>query len=260
MQTSALATISAQPDSSRIDELVRQRVARLAECIRRDGAPYPLTAQLVNVWVDVFASANVTPEQVDAAFSKAERSLKSFWPSPGEVMAFISTAETSTTEEEATQKWDKVLEYAVRRSPDIREKNPPRISEHTRRAINAAGGLDFLRDCDRESLQWARKRFIEAYVRYTELQQDQYLLPAGELKTLLAEFSETKALPASEVCFEELHKHGLEYAEELKAKSTLPIPKPAHPPRRGLITPEQLEQQKKAILSKYAMAGGAAKV
>jgi hypothetical protein len=43
-------------------------------------------------------------------------------------------------------------------------------------------------------LTWARKRFIEAYVRYAKLRQDEYLLPAGEVPNLLAECAETKSV------------------------------------------------------------------
>ena len=46
-----------------------------------------------------------------------------------------------------------------------------------------------------EAKQWARKRFIETYVRYGELQQEQFLLPDGKLKELFANAAKTKALP-----------------------------------------------------------------
>jgi hypothetical protein len=82
-------------------------------------------------------------------------------------------------------------------SPDFSPKNPRPISERTQRAINAAGGLDFIRECDAEALTWARKRFLESYVRWGELQQDQFMLPDGEVKSLFAEAAQ-KLLPAGE--------------------------------------------------------------
>ncbi len=186
MPTSALTTISEQPGSS-IKQIVRERLARLAELIRKDGGPYPLTAPLVNVWVDVFARADISAALVEAAFTKAERHLK-FWPAPAEVLRFISfeRALAKYAEEEAAQKWSAVREYVrLYYNPDIPPKNAPHISVRTKRAINAAGGLAYLSDCDRESLQWARKRFIEAYLRYGELQQDESLLPPGDVRDLL---------------------------------------------------------------------------
>jgi len=213
-QTSALTITCGRPDSSRIKELVRQRITRLAECIRKDGAPYPLTAQLVNVWVDVFVRAQATPEQAEAAFDKAERHIK-FWPSPGEVLEFVSQAEGNAAEEESAKKWDVVLAYAMRRSPDIPEKNPPKISEHTRRAINAAGGLDWIRDCPAKELPWARTRFIEAYARYGELQQEQFLLPEGEAKSLLTGAAQ-KFLPPADV-YEEGRARSIAHSGKLKS-------------------------------------------
>jgi hypothetical protein len=165
---------------------VRQRLARLAELIRKDGAAYPLTSVLVDLWVDVFA--DLTPQQVETIFSKAEQSLK-FWPSPGEVRAFLPLAEKMKAES-AAQKWDTVLAYVMRCSPDYPDKNSPRILPRTQRAINAAGGLNYMRECDPDELTWARKRFIESYVRWGELQEDMDLLPDGELKTLLKEHAE----------------------------------------------------------------------
>jgi hypothetical protein len=85
-------------------------------------------------------------------------------------------------------------------------------------------------DCDLESKQWARKRFIEAYIRYGELQQEQFLLPDGELKNLLADVAQTKALPVSVVTFEELHKRGMAYSKETRTAKPRNAPAPAPKP------------------------------
>ena len=190
----ALAKISPRPVCS-TERTVRERLARLSELIRKDGAAYPLTPVLVGLWIDAFA--DLTPQQVDAAFSKAERSLKAFWPSPGEVRAFISTAEASAAEAEAAERWEIVRAYAVKLSPDYPEKNPPRIRPRTQQAIAAAGGLDRIRDCDADALVWCRKEFIKSYVRWGELEQGQYLLPDGEIKNLLKEAARQLSPPGS---------------------------------------------------------------
>lgn len=213
MPTKELAIISARPGSSPIKELIGQHLVRLAELIRKDGAPYPLTPQLVNVWVDVFERANLKPEQVEAAFHKAERACK-FWPSPADVLGFVTTAKSNAVEEEAATKWTKVLDYAVRLSPDYADKNPPRISEQVRRAIAAAGGLTFIRECDSESLPWARKRFIETYLRIEDLQRNEDFLPEGALSNLLADGNEKKLLPTD--AYETARALGLAEAEKSK--------------------------------------------
>src|SRR6516162_5914835 len=58
----ALAKTSKQLVCS-IEKLVRQRLIRLAELIRKDGAPYPLTSVLVNLWVDVLVRAQIPVER-----------------------------------------------------------------------------------------------------------------------------------------------------------------------------------------------------
>ena len=194
--TSALSKISKRPAIRSPEQVVRERIVRLAELIRKDGAAYPLSAPLVNTWVDVFARARISAQQLDAAFDKAERSLK-FWPAPAEILALVTVAEETLADEAAERKWCQVREFIrLHYNPDIPSKNAPRITERTQRAINAAGGLAYLADCDRESLQWRKKEFIEAYLRWDELEQDQYLLPPGKVKNLLAGTAQAKALPA----------------------------------------------------------------
>ena len=151
-------------------------------------------AVLFRTWKDGFA--DVEPGRLKAAFIACLRShVFKTMPTIGDVRQHLSRAETNASEEEAAERWE-IVAYAVKLSPDYPDRNPPCISERTQRAINAAGGLDFIRDCDAEALTWARKRFLESYIRWGELQQDQYLLPDGEIKNLLAEAAQ-KLLPPS---------------------------------------------------------------
>lgn len=149
---------------------------------------------MTSLWLEGFADLPLPV--LEAAFRKAIKACK-FWPKVADIREHIARAETNSNEEEAAGRWEKVRAYAVRLSPDFPDRNPPRISERTQRAIAAAGGLDFIRDCDAESLTWARKRFIEGYTRWGELEQDKYLLPEGEIKKLFAETAQ-KLLPTSE--------------------------------------------------------------
>src|SRR5262249_53706023 len=121
--TSALTTIC-EPRGSAIECSVRQRVARLAELIRKDGAPYPLTPTLVNLWVDVFVRAQIPAEWIEAAFDKAERRFR-FWPAPSEVLGLISAVRANNAEQQAAQKWDEVLQY-------IREEYHPDLKDRVR--------------------------------------------------------------------------------------------------------------------------------
>jgi hypothetical protein len=149
-----------------------------------------------STWEDGFS--DVDASRLKAAFVACLRShaFKTI-PTIGDIRKHLQKAEGNAAEEGAAAKWSQVVEYIrLHYSPDIPPKNAPRITERTQRAINAAGGLAYIADCEPEAKQWARKRFIESYIRYGELQQEQFLLPEGELKNLLAGFSQTKALPA----------------------------------------------------------------
>jgi hypothetical protein len=64
---------------------------------------------------------------------------------------------------------------------------------------------------------WAKKKFVESFLAWEALERDQYLLPDGEIKNLLADVAQAKALPASSVDFHTLHKRGLKHAEELRS-------------------------------------------
>jgi hypothetical protein len=104
-----------------------------------------------------------------------------------DVRKHLDKAKSNFAEEKAAKKWDEVLDYIrLHYHPDLRVNSGPQISQRTRQAINAAGGFQHLSDCSSESLQWARKRFIESYVRWEELQKERFLL-AGTLKKLVPE-------------------------------------------------------------------------
>jgi hypothetical protein len=117
--------------------------------------------------------------------------------------------------------WERVLE--CRRlywNPDMPggfSSAMPKLSERVQRAARASGVFKLI-DCEPEDLHvWAKKKFIESYIAWEQLEQDQFLLPDGEVKNLLAGVAQAKALPSAEVSFEQLHARGLAYSEELKA-------------------------------------------
>ena len=195
MPTKELAIISARPGNSPTKELVGQHLVRLAELIRKDGAPYSLTPQLVNVWVDVFERERIAPKQIEAAFHKAEKSCK-FWPSPADVLGFITTANSNATAEAAQRAWEMVLD--IRRKywcPDAQGGfygGKPQLSQRVERACRVSGvfrEVETLNDLH----VWARDRFIKSFLEWEE-SEGKYLLPNGEIKDLLDGFT-VKLLP-----------------------------------------------------------------
>ena len=66
---------------------------------------------------------------------------------------------------------------------------------------------------------WAKKRFIESYLAWAELEQDQFLLRDGELKQFLAGVAEQRELPATDPSDEELRRRGILYCAKVKTWS-----------------------------------------
>jgi hypothetical protein len=149
------------------------------------------------MWSDGFA--DIPFDRLSVAFVACLRShaFKTM-PSIADIRKHIDKAKGNCGEEQAALKWDEVRKMIrLHYSPDI-PWHGPKISERTQRAINAAGGMAYIAECIGDDLVFARKRFIESYLRWDELKQDEYLLPDGEVKRLLADVARAKALPAPE--------------------------------------------------------------
>jgi hypothetical protein len=147
------------------------------------------------LWEEGFSDLDLG--SLNAAFVACIRSLTyKTMPTIADVRKHLDQAQTNAAEEGAAQKWDQVRQYIrLHYHPDLSVNSGPRISERTRRAINAAGGLTYLSECLGDALVFARKRFIESYLSWESLEQDKYLLPDGELKNALSVLVEAKALP-----------------------------------------------------------------
>jgi hypothetical protein len=207
----AVISQSTTQKPSASDALVREWLFRFGVNFEKDVAP------VLPLWLEAFGG--LKPETLEPLFRKALNTCK-FFPKIADILEHAEQAKANAEEEAAAQKWTQVREYIrLHYNPDLRPQQPsgPRISERTQRAINAAGGLPYLSECIADDLVFARKRFIESYLRWDELHQEQFLLPDGEIKNLLAAFSDTKALTYAGPTFEELHEKGLAYSEELKA-------------------------------------------
>ena len=142
------------------------------------------------MWLEQFADIRL--DRLKAAFEKtlATPSYPKI-PMVADVRQHLSKAEEAATSIEAHQKWEQVLRYANSTSPDLTPK-PIKIKERTQAAIRAAGGLDWMRDCSTEELQWVKKRFIYAYEQWNELEKDLWLLPEGPVKEQLKGLADAK--------------------------------------------------------------------
>ena len=141
-----------------------------------------ITAPLVAIWLEHLGPYNV--EQLEPLFRLVFATCK-FFPTPADVLDPLRKMQDAGTPLEAERKWLEVLAYAQSTSPDYPSR-PMRIREQTQAAIRAAGGLDWIRDCPQDDLQWAKKRFVEAFTSWNVLEKNKFLLPDGELKNQIA--------------------------------------------------------------------------
>ena len=185
---------SQDSDSSnqRRESLIREWIVRFA---LNAGIALDASAQANyrTLWLEGFS--DLAPDRLRAAFVACLRSQQfPKMPTVADVRQHLTKVEERVTDLEAEQKWQVVLAYAQSTSPDYAGRSM-RIKEQTRAAINAAGGLNWIRDCPADELQWAKKRFLESYRQWAALDKNKFLLPDGEIKNLLAEVAQMKALP-----------------------------------------------------------------
>lgn len=202
-----------------LDSLISEWVAKLAI---NAGAALDAKTQVVYkaLWID--GLGDLSPQVLRAAFQKTLKEC-AYWPvKVADIRKHIARAETNAAKLAAEESWERVLELRrVYWNPDMPggfSRGVPRLSPRVAQAARAAGvWRDFPTT---EALHvWAKKQFVESFIAWGETEQDKMLLPDGEIKNLLAEYAETKALPAPQVSFEVLHKRGLQYAEECRVLS-----------------------------------------
>lgn len=202
-----------------------------------------------SLWLEGFS--DLSDACLVAAFRKTIHSAK-FWPVKiADVREHVARAESKATDEAAEQAWQRVLE--IRRchwNPDIPgpfNRALAALPERIRQAARASGVFRDVESADSLHV-WAKKRFLESFTAYGEREQNEYLLPDGEIKNLLADFSTTKALPAPNVSETGLHDRGLAYGKKLRE---LYANTPYTPPE----PPESAIQQRRAIEAELAEYG-----
>jgi hypothetical protein len=259
-------------DSASTDRLIREWLFRFGLNFDKD------VVSLLPLWLETFGGMN--PAILERLFNRALRTCK-FFPKVSEILEPLESAEKAAAPEAAEEAWRQVLE--IRRlhwNPDMRRRDPytptpferatAALSERVAQAARAAGvWRDF--DSVADLHTWAKKRFIESFIAWGELEQDKFLLPEGEVKELLAGVANLKALPAPAQDWIELHARGLAYADELRSSpSQQPDLKRAIRTIRQLSdTPrvidfegreKDLRAQAELIRQKYPAAGAEAKV
>jgi hypothetical protein len=139
---------------------------------------------------------------LEAAFRRTLQTCK-YWPvKVSDVREHVSHAEENAVSEAAEEAWTRVLDIRRRHwNPDIPgplHRALAGLSERVRQAARAAGVFREFTAAEFENgalHTWAKKRFVESFIAYGQIEQDKFLLPDGEIKQLLNGAAQ-KLLPA----------------------------------------------------------------
>ena len=242
-----------------LESLISEWVAKLAI---NAGASLDAKTQAVycSIWLD--GLSDLSPGVALAAFRKTLRECP-YWPvKVADIRKHVTHAVSRSTDEAGEKAWERVLE--IRRTvwnPDIPapfNRALACLSERVKQAARAAGIWRDFTESEWESgalHTWAKKRFFESFNSWGEREQDKFLLPEGEVKKLLIEFSETKSLlPAPKQEPTMLPEERLRVADELAEAARQVIA--ASKPKEHLIsvsdeTRKALHFQAELIRRKY---------
>lgn len=199
-----------QEHSASTDALIREWLFRFGVEHKEDVAPR------LPLWLEAFGGMDA--QTLESLFRKTLKTCR-FFPKVAEILEHISKAESNATNEAAEQAWQRVLEIRrVSWNPDIPgpfDRAMAALPERIRQAARASGVFRDVASAD-DLHVWAKKRFLESFTAYGEREQDAFLLPDGEIKNMLADFSARKALPAPAVCETDPHARGVEYGKKLR--------------------------------------------
>jgi len=217
-------------------------------------------AIFASIWRD--GLGDLPLDVLQAAFQKTLKEC-AYWPvKVADIRRHVVKAKEVATADTAERAWQRVLE--IRRldwSPDIPgpfHRALAGLSERVRQAARAAGVFREFTESEFENgalHTWAKKRFIESFHAWGELEQSKFLLPEGETKKLLIEFAKTKALPKPKDAPQLPAEERLRIADELaaEARRVLGLRQPAGPyqvqdnPERR----KELQRQAELIKTRY---------
>jgi hypothetical protein len=160
------------------DLLIREWLYRFGLNFGRDVVP------LLPLWLEQFGG--IDPAILEELFENALRTCK-FFPTIADIRGQVDKADAAGVELEAAGAWDRYLTHVQKYfHPDIGwNRRAPQLSAITEHAAGAAGDAHWIEGCPESELQWARKRFIDAYMLAHRAGQAKNLLTRGEAKKIL---------------------------------------------------------------------------
>ena len=178
----------------RRDSTVKAWLIRLSATFPRELPP-----EIFSVWIRALSDLRL--ETIEAAFAQIEKTFKPTsactFPVPGHVRELVITANAGLLESEAETAWQKTMRVIAKHycGADIGwDRHAAPLIGRVDHAARAAGGVPFLATCAEEELVWAKKRFIECYLRDENLPEwEQFGMPR-ELLQIVADIAKKKEL------------------------------------------------------------------
>ena len=186
-----IPTIDHDSDSSAQDLLIRKWFATLTE-----NFDYVPSDSLVKIWIA--GLRDLDSQTLSRAFDKILKTWKPEFgrkfPVIADVRSCIDKARSVLTAQAAEDIWQDALEACMHQYHPDCGWSGPRLSARVARAIAAANGVHYLCTCSEDDLVWAKKRFVECYLRAEEIEDWGDFLPSPE-RPLYEAFCESKSLP-----------------------------------------------------------------
>lgn len=140
------------------------------------------------------------PAKLESLFRRAMQTCK-FFPKVSEILEPLRHAEETATPQAAQLAWEQVLELRRRHyNPDMPQYLAARVRALPERVQAACRASGVFREFTAEEFAkgglhtWAKKAFLESFARYGETEKNQFLLPDGDIKNMLAELAQSKAI------------------------------------------------------------------
>lgn len=180
-----------------LESLIEEWIPKLAV-----NAGVALTSQTQAVFKALWLEGlgDLSPDVLRAAFVKTLREC-SYWPvKVSDIRKHITHAQETASNLQAESAWLKALEFRGRYwrkdLPGQLASDAPELSERFELSMRAAGVCVDYEDPDQLHV-WAKKRFVEYWLAWTEMEDEgKFLLPEGELRDALKALGERKSLRA----------------------------------------------------------------
>jgi hypothetical protein len=232
------------------DSLIREFLFRFGVEYKEDVAPR------LPLWRETFGGMD--PVVLERLFNRALKRCR-FFPKISDILEPLQKTEEVTLSQVVEDAWQRVCELPrLHWNTDIPSGLCCRLALLPDRVRHAARVAGVFRNFETEDglHVWAKKRFIESFVDYGELQRDQFPLPDGDIKNVLVNIAQKKALPAASEDWDELRHRGEAYTAKRKTTSETPGKFLMSTPEvSGVVDEAEVARQRRLVLEKYPKIG-----